>query len=178
TKKTNKNLLKQQYGNFKAEGSETLEKTVNRLGSQINFEDINQIDEDDIKEMDIKWNIALLSMRADRFWKKTGKKISIQGIDVAGFDKSKSCLRRKKGELETKLTSFQTASKDLENLLESQRLDKNKKGLRYSVVPPPSAQIYSPPKKDMSWTGLPEFKDDTVRIFRPFSMDIPSFMIP
>nr|GEW23954.1 hypothetical protein [Tanacetum cinerariifolium] len=41
------------------------------------------------EEMDIKWNMALLSMRADRFWKKIGKKISIQGIDVAGFDKSK-----------------------------------------------------------------------------------------
>nr|GEU75430.1 hypothetical protein [Tanacetum cinerariifolium] len=33
--------------------------------------------------------MALLSMRADKFWKKTGKKISIQGTDVAGFDKSK-----------------------------------------------------------------------------------------
>nr|GEY60211.1 ribonuclease H-like domain-containing protein [Tanacetum cinerariifolium] len=58
-------------------------------GSQIKFEDINQIDEDDIEEMDIKWNMALLSMRADKFWKKTGKKISIQGSGVAGFDKSK-----------------------------------------------------------------------------------------
>nr|GEX81821.1 hypothetical protein [Tanacetum cinerariifolium] len=42
-----------------------------------------------IGAMDIKWNMALLSMRADRFWKKIGKKISIQGTDVAGFDKSK-----------------------------------------------------------------------------------------
>nr|GEU61130.1 hypothetical protein [Tanacetum cinerariifolium] len=58
-------------------------------GSQIMHEDINQIDKDDIEEMDIKWNMALLSMRADRFWKKTGKKISIQGTVVAGFDKSK-----------------------------------------------------------------------------------------
>nr|GEU66468.1 hypothetical protein [Tanacetum cinerariifolium] len=58
-------------------------------GSQIKFEDINQINEDDIEEMDIKWSMALLSMRADKFWKKTGKKISIQGSDVAGFDKSK-----------------------------------------------------------------------------------------
>nr|GEV34777.1 hypothetical protein [Tanacetum cinerariifolium] len=58
-------------------------------GSQIKYEDINQIYEDDIKEMDIKWNMALLSMRADRFWKKIGKKITIQGTDVAGFDKSK-----------------------------------------------------------------------------------------
>nr|GFB55526.1 hypothetical protein [Tanacetum cinerariifolium] len=46
-------------------------------GSQIKFKDINQIDEDDMEEIDIKWNMALLSMRADKFWKKTGKKISI-----------------------------------------------------------------------------------------------------
>nr|GEZ99238.1 hypothetical protein [Tanacetum cinerariifolium] len=58
-------------------------------GSQIKYKDINQIDEDDVKEMDIKWNMDLLSLRADRFWKKTGKKITIQGTDVAGFDKSK-----------------------------------------------------------------------------------------
>nr|GEV99987.1 hypothetical protein [Tanacetum cinerariifolium] len=58
-------------------------------GSQIKFKDINQIDEDDMEEMDIKWNMALLSMRADKFWKKTRKMISIHGSDVAGFDKSK-----------------------------------------------------------------------------------------
>nr|GEW52489.1 ribonuclease H-like domain-containing protein [Tanacetum cinerariifolium] len=42
----------------------------------------------------------------------------------------------------------------------------NEEGLRYSAVPPPSAQIYSPPKKDLSWTGLPEFVDDTVTDYR------------
>nr|GEW06328.1 hypothetical protein [Tanacetum cinerariifolium] len=36
-------------------------------GSQIKYEDITQIDEDDIEEMGIKWNMALLSMRTDRF---------------------------------------------------------------------------------------------------------------
>nr|GEZ09351.1 hypothetical protein [Tanacetum cinerariifolium] len=35
-------------------------------GSQIKFEDINQIDEDDMERMDIKWSMALLSMRADK----------------------------------------------------------------------------------------------------------------
>nr|GEX28455.1 hypothetical protein [Tanacetum cinerariifolium] len=63
-------------------------------GSQVKFEDINQIDEDDMEEIDIKWNMALLSMRADKFWKKTGKKISIQGSDVAWFDKLKDRERR------------------------------------------------------------------------------------
>nr|GEX48598.1 uncharacterized mitochondrial protein AtMg00810-like [Tanacetum cinerariifolium] len=48
-----------------------------------------KIDEDDVEKMDIKWNMALLSIKADRFWKKTEKKITIQGSDVAGFDKSK-----------------------------------------------------------------------------------------
>nr|GEW30801.1 hypothetical protein [Tanacetum cinerariifolium] len=50
---------------------------------------ISHLDKDDMEEMDIKWNMSLLGMRADRFWKKTGKKISIQGTDVAEFDKSK-----------------------------------------------------------------------------------------
>nr|GEX37402.1 ribonuclease H-like domain-containing protein [Tanacetum cinerariifolium] len=64
-------------------------KTCVSYSWNIKYEDITQIDEDDIKEMDIKWNMALLSIRAERFWKKTGKKITIQGSDVAGFNKSK-----------------------------------------------------------------------------------------
>nr|GFA56642.1 hypothetical protein [Tanacetum cinerariifolium] len=71
-------------------------------------------------------------------------------------------VKKEKGKLDTKLTGFQTVSKDLDSLLESQRLDKNKEGLGYSVVPPPPAQVYSPPKKDLSWTGFLEFPDDTV----------------
>nr|GFA57854.1 hypothetical protein [Tanacetum cinerariifolium] len=67
----------------------TASTQVSPASANIKYEDINQIDEDDTEEMDIKWNMALLSMWADRFWKKTGKKISIQGTDVAGFDKSK-----------------------------------------------------------------------------------------
>nr|GFC11435.1 ribonuclease H-like domain-containing protein [Tanacetum cinerariifolium] len=33
--------------------------------------------------------MVLLSMRADKFWNRTRKKISIQGSNVVGFDKSK-----------------------------------------------------------------------------------------
>nr|GEY67765.1 midasin isoform X14 [Tanacetum cinerariifolium] len=70
--------------------------------------------------------------------------------------------KKEKGDLDSKLTGFQSASKDLDNLLGSQRNNKNKEGLGYSVVPPPLVQVYSPPKKDMSWIGLPEFEDDTI----------------
>nr|GEV85008.1 ribonuclease H-like domain-containing protein [Tanacetum cinerariifolium] len=71
-------------------------------------------------------------------------------------------VKKEKEGLDSKLTGFESASKDLDTLLGSQRSDKNKEGLGYSVVPPPPAQVYSPPKKDMSWTGLPEFADDTI----------------
>ncbi|GJV81120.1 ribonuclease H-like domain-containing protein [Tanacetum coccineum] len=58
-------------------------------GSQVRYEDIVQIDADDLEEMEIKFNMALITMRADRFWRRTGKKITIQGPEVAGYDKSK-----------------------------------------------------------------------------------------
>nr|GEX79560.1 hypothetical protein [Tanacetum cinerariifolium] len=50
TKKRKKNLLKQQYGNFKAEGSKTLEQTFNRLQvivSQLQFIDV-EVEKDDL----------------------------------------------------------------------------------------------------------------------------------
>nr|GEZ36179.1 hypothetical protein [Tanacetum cinerariifolium] len=342
TKKTKKNLLKQQYGNFKAEGTETLEQTFNRLQvivSQLQFMDveteqddlnqkfltsmapewlmhtivwrnksdldtmslddlynhlkvyesevqkksepntqnmsfissakhsrgnedvttasvstastnvlttstnigdINQIDEDDMEEMDIKWNMALLSMRADKAPKsqdrgrrdnyRQGSKVEeqapkplmaidrtkkntdslnskityltdklfdaknmiyhyklglaqvesrlveqkereikycekIRGLELEVefetnslecLEKKLETLKKEKEGLDGKLAGFQTAFKDLNSLLESQRLDKNKEGLGYSDVPPPPAQIYSSLKKDMSWTGLLE----------------------
>nr|GFD62714.1 hypothetical protein [Tanacetum cinerariifolium] len=57
------------------------------------------------------------------------------------------------------------SSKDLEDIIESQRSEKVKEGLGYNVVPPLAplaADLYLSPKKDLSWTGLPEFVDDTV----------------
>nr|GFC33510.1 hypothetical protein [Tanacetum cinerariifolium] len=71
-------------------------------------------------------------------------------------------LKKENEGVDGKLAGFLTASKDLDNLIESQRADKKKDGLGYSAVPPPPGQIYSSPKKDLSWTGLPEFADDTV----------------
>ncbi|GJR97842.1 hypothetical protein Tco_0270016 [Tanacetum coccineum] len=37
-------------------------------GSQLVYEDLEQIHEDDIEEMDLKWQLALLSMRTKRFF--------------------------------------------------------------------------------------------------------------
>ncbi|GJS59105.1 ribonuclease H-like domain-containing protein [Tanacetum coccineum] len=58
-------------------------------GSQCVHEDLEQIHEDDLEEMDLKWQLALLSMRAKRFFQKTGKKLPINGSDIASYDKTK-----------------------------------------------------------------------------------------
>ncbi|GKD89446.1 hypothetical protein Tco_1364953 [Tanacetum coccineum] len=51
----------------------------------------------------------------------------------------------------------------IENLRNELEEDKTGLGLNeYTVVPPPSAQVYSPPKNDLSWIGLPEFVDGTI----------------
>nr|GEY93349.1 ubiquitin hydrolase [Tanacetum cinerariifolium] len=60
-----------------------------------------------------------------------------------------------------KLAGLLKALKNLDNLIESQRSDKIKDGVGYSVVPP-IADLYLSPKKDLSWTGLPECADDIV----------------
>ncbi|GKC60989.1 putative ribonuclease H-like domain-containing protein [Tanacetum coccineum] len=65
---------------------------------QLDDEDLEQIDHDDLKEMDLKWQVALLFMRVKRFYKKTGKKLNFNSKEPVGFDKTKvecfNCHRR------------------------------------------------------------------------------------
>nr|GFA49248.1 hypothetical protein [Tanacetum cinerariifolium] len=101
TKKTKKNQLKQQYGNFKAKGSETLEQTFNRLNDldTLSLDDVYnnlkvQETEPTLAVEKGKLTLVVFQLPALKFpqlvlifWKKTGKKITIQGTNVAGFDK-------------------------------------------------------------------------------------------
>ncbi|GJU54324.1 ribonuclease H-like domain-containing protein [Tanacetum coccineum] len=65
---------------------------------QLDDEDLDQIDHDDLEEMDLKWQVAMLSMRVKRFYKKTGRKLIFNGKEPVGFDKPKlecfNCHRR------------------------------------------------------------------------------------
>nr|GEV89818.1 hypothetical protein [Tanacetum cinerariifolium] len=302
SKKTKKNLLKQQYGSFKAIGKETLDQTFNRLQAiviHMEFMDVSDLDttslddlynhlkvyEPEVQKKSDSQNMAFISsaknisrngevntasiptsstqvspasanvvaasisldnacayiasqsngsqLKADRYWKKTGKKISIQGTNVASFDKSKvECFNCHKmghfarecrapkshdrdrrenfkqeennalvadeeaptefalmaksssdNEVKARLVEFknqeikfykkirglefkdESKTNRIENLTnEQEMLKKEKEGLhsKLTVMFPLPAQVYSPPKKDMSWTGLPEFADDTI----------------
>nr|GEU69851.1 hypothetical protein [Tanacetum cinerariifolium] len=56
---------------------------------QLDNEDLKKIDLDDLGEMDLKWQMAMLTMRARRFLKKTGRNLGANGTDTIGFDMSK-----------------------------------------------------------------------------------------
>ncbi|GJR63876.1 ribonuclease H-like domain-containing protein [Tanacetum coccineum] len=58
-------------------------------GSQVVHEYLEQIHEYDLDEIDLKWQLALLSMKVRKFYQKTGKKIIINGSDTVGYDKKK-----------------------------------------------------------------------------------------
>nr|GEV12555.1 hypothetical protein [Tanacetum cinerariifolium] len=65
---------------------------------QLDNEDLKQIDPDDLEEMDLKWQMAMLTMRARRFLKRTRRNLGANGTDTIGFDMSKvecyNCHRR------------------------------------------------------------------------------------
>nr|GEV63471.1 reverse transcriptase domain-containing protein [Tanacetum cinerariifolium] len=105
TKKTKNNQLKQQYSNFKAEGSKSLKQTFNRLqaivshlefmDAEIKQDDLNQngkgkvhtasVPTASIQVSTASTNVAAASLSHDT----TSNKITIQGSNVASFEKSK-----------------------------------------------------------------------------------------
>nr|GFA57600.1 ribonuclease H-like domain-containing protein [Tanacetum cinerariifolium] len=61
--------------------------------SQLDYDDLKQINDDDIEEMDLKWQVAMISMRIKKFHKRTGRKLQFDTKDPVGFDKTKDDLK-------------------------------------------------------------------------------------
>nr|GEY80809.1 hypothetical protein [Tanacetum cinerariifolium] len=144
-----------------------------------------KIHEGDLEEMDLKWQLALLSIRAKRFFKKTGKKITINESNIAGYDKARvecfNCyskivvlknklekISKEKDDLDNKIKKFKNASQSLDKLIGSQITIKSKRGLgyvSYNAVPPLHTGRFSPPRINLSHTGLPEFVEPSVESY-------------
>nr|GFC65794.1 hypothetical protein [Tanacetum cinerariifolium] len=56
---------------------------------QLDNKDLKQINADDLEEMDMKWQMAMLTMRARRFLQKTGRNLGANGPTSMGFDMAK-----------------------------------------------------------------------------------------
>ncbi|GKE09604.1 plastid delta12-fatty acid acetylenase, partial [Tanacetum coccineum] len=61
--------------------------------------DLQQLHPYDLEEIDLRWQMAMLTMRAKRFLKITGRKLTVNGNETFGFDKSKvkcyNCHKRR-----------------------------------------------------------------------------------
>nr|GEV59474.1 hypothetical protein [Tanacetum cinerariifolium] len=66
---------------------------------QLDNDDLKQIDADDLEEMDLKWQMAMLTMKARRFLQRTGKNLEANATTSIGFDMLKvecyNCYRRR-----------------------------------------------------------------------------------
>ncbi|GJU41917.1 putative ribonuclease H-like domain-containing protein [Tanacetum coccineum] len=65
---------------------------------QLAYEDFDQIEKLDLEEMDLKWQMAMLSVRVHKFEQKAGRKIDFDKKESARFNKKKvrcyKCLQR------------------------------------------------------------------------------------
>ncbi|GKC25922.1 putative ribonuclease H-like domain-containing protein [Tanacetum coccineum] len=149
-------------------------------------QDLQQIHPYDIKEMDLRLKMTMLTMRARRFLKNTRRKLTVNGNETIGFNKSKvecyNCHKRGHFARECKASRNQ----DHKNKKSSRRnvpaeegpnyslmaysslssdseiVDNYKKGLGYNAVPPPYTRNFMPPKSDLSFIGLDEFVNKPV----------------
>ncbi|GJV37874.1 ribonuclease H-like domain-containing protein [Tanacetum coccineum] len=65
---------------------------VSAANTQVNASNIDNLSDVviyDLEEIDLRWQMAMLTMRARRFLKNTGRKLTINGNESVGFDKSK-----------------------------------------------------------------------------------------
>ncbi|GJY90815.1 hypothetical protein Tco_0506011, partial [Tanacetum coccineum] len=57
---------------------------------QLDNEDLQQIQSDDLEEIDLRWQMAMLTIRARRFLKNTGRKITVNGNETIGNQENRN----------------------------------------------------------------------------------------
>ncbi|GJZ91104.1 hypothetical protein Tco_0663031 [Tanacetum coccineum] len=145
---------------------------------QLNDEDLQQIDADDLEEMDLKWQMAMLTMRARRFLNKTGRKISANGSETIWAlreNRNREYVRRnvtvettetkalvaqdglgydwsdqaEEGPTNFALMAYTSLGSSSSSSSYSKVNDKHKTGEGYHAVPPPYTGNFVPPKPNL-----------------------------
>nr|GEV84559.1 hypothetical protein [Tanacetum cinerariifolium] len=141
-------------------------------------EDLEQTHPYDLEEMDLRWQMAMLTIRAKRFLKKTGRKLTVNGSVELQEVKIPSIKKTMPVEIpaSTNLVScdglggydWSDQAEEGPNyalMAYTSTSSNSKKGLgykSYNAVPPPYTGNFMPPKPDLSYIGLDEFVDKLV----------------
>nr|GEU72129.1 putative ribonuclease H-like domain-containing protein [Tanacetum cinerariifolium] len=131
-------------------------------------------------------NLALLSMKARRYFQRTSKKITINGSDTAGYDKTKVLIGATWVAIDGAGFNWSDMADDevptnmalmafldlesLDKLIGNQIIDNSRTGLgftSYSDVAPPPTGLFAPLTIDLSSSGLEEFKQPEFESYGP-----------
>nr|GEW87154.1 hypothetical protein [Tanacetum cinerariifolium] len=114
---------------------------------QLAHEDLEQVYPNDMEDMDLRWQMAMLTMRDTRHAIKELRR----KLEVA---------QKEKDVIQLTVEKLENASKSLNKLIDCQIVDNYKKGLgyeSYNAVLPPYTGNFMPSKPDLSYTGLDKF---------------------
>nr|GEU96533.1 ribonuclease H-like domain-containing protein [Tanacetum cinerariifolium] len=126
---------------------------------QLDNEDLKQINVDDLKEMDLRWQMAMLTMRARRFLQKTGRNLGDNRVTTMGFNMSKvECYNcHRKGHFTRKCRS--------------------PKDTRRTIAAEPQRRHVLVKTSTSNALVLTKSKPVSVTVARPVSADVPKIMI-
>nr|GFA37112.1 hypothetical protein [Tanacetum cinerariifolium] len=132
-------------------------------GPHLVHEYLEQIHEDDLKEMDLKWQLAVLSMRAKRFFQKTCKKIAING----------KCQGTRNQETTRRIVNVEDTSSKAMVVINGAGFEWSYMGddeaptnMAFMYFLDSETRRFSPPRIDLSYTGLLEFTEPSVQSYR------------
>ncbi|GKD81308.1 putative ribonuclease H-like domain-containing protein [Tanacetum coccineum] len=122
--------------------------------------------------------MAMLTMRERRFLKNTGRKLTVNGNETIGFDKSKvECYKcHKRGHFARECMALRNQEnrnrKNTKRVVPMETTTSNALvsydgsgydcSLGYNAILPPYTRNFMPPKPDLSFSGLEEFVNEPI----------------
>ncbi|GKD28150.1 hypothetical protein Tco_1234364, partial [Tanacetum coccineum] len=136
-------------------------------------------------EMDLRWQMAMLTIRARRFLKNTRRKLLVNGnetiraprnqenknrentrrvvpVETTTYNALVSCDGSGLESVEARLLVYKKNKSVYEEDIKI--VDKCKTGLGYNTIPPPYIGNFMPLKPDLSFSGLEEFISEPIVI--------------
>nr|GEV74071.1 hypothetical protein [Tanacetum cinerariifolium] len=125
-------------------------------------QDLEQIHPDDLDEMILRWQMSMVTMRARRFLKKTGRKLTVNGNNTIGFDKTNvECYKcHKRGQFARECRALRI--QDTKHKESTRRTRPVETSTSTALVSSDGLSGYDwrnfmPPNPDLSYIGLDEF---------------------